>query len=1769
MKLILKIMSVLLSLVMLTTALSAGFYGLADDADINKLVKALEDKNDFVRTLTNYSETSESEGWVDEANYVGYAKTVTAKDDAERSIATATELLYKMVDKHVSATYDEGNYTLPLVYEYIDNVLKEKMDDENKLIRVDTNGDRYVPVARVTTNERDVYVDYNSTEKLNAVCIDEEGTLGVSYDTLDWWTSDTELCMVDEDGKIYARNPHELGREVTVDESTGYEEIVVYITATSVDNPKAMTRIRVHIRHLAEVVDGVDVNLNASLTDIPEALVVHQAENTYDEDGNVVVEGFAPELYATHYEFYNVSRVIHYMLGDCNTVSSSNWFYTYEFTVATDFETAFLSIAEGSNVQFFQNGCEVDIFTETYSWPSHVRTYDESGTMARYALDSSFYTHTSSKTVDDTSVQSLYDLYYFFCEPGESAPIHFDYSTWSNEYCEQYVKENDVDKKVSVLKNFSNEFLAEFFGKSIYTIMATYNMMRPNYTYTELWADGGKDMDHGLTYNVKSGASESENVNQKYYLFRNVRTNSDGTIADYWVSTEDLDNIIKSIDSLLTNASLVDILEIFLSTSSSLFAGTGVEGASFTNAKELLQTLIAAKLYSDDIVNLVIDKLYPVLGNIYNLATTIVPEATADIGEGLRDLGFYFRTPKDPLNMWADTYKTEFPEVVTFLQNNSWHKDEDGEIDGLTNSVDDCHWNINGSKEKFIDALCAALSPLGYVLLGICKADTDDCIEGSVTALLLVNFSLKIYSANLYGGLLVPLLEALGIGADDGLMTSTAFESACNKDNHGADDGPYQSLALRYILTPLLNWVENKVLEKPIETVCALLPNLSYFIQSGNLKTAAQNVKVRVTVAGIDASFVAKLWSGLEDYVGPFEDDYFNIWGLLSEGALKDTKVGDAEIWKLCDPTSEIKLGTGETEHTIKGGCINAVIQALLADTFSAKKITGTDEFGYVYEKDYDSPLLDESGNQIYYEELVLDEETGQYVSQSVAQYEDKKYSVPLPTLCDTKLQNAGTSVAYKSLNGLDSSKLVCDHPGLVLLFLLRYVFYGINYTAYNADWSNPSLLNCFIDDDQFYGELFLGISISDLVSNIVLNPDEAVCALVELFISNETYTHGSDVHDTAWENYYSLEYPDYLVEDVAGKESFGAPVRYTQYWTREYADEVVTDFVPLIDNVLTMLKLDSLSFEIMGNTYSLENGINAFLVDLVSGIAYQNDILSMLGSTIYDLLFGLSGDIPIDTILDVALNISFDTESCLETLHYKTVSERCASLGIDEKVSYKSEVEKALQEYQDSLDPDKSLDDVFYKTVEVVGEDGEVTTEQVARDWGLEDTTIFSGSDSILKWERDDLFISCLVSLLAPAAELLKILLLGKDLSVLGIVTLDMYEIYYYFIIPLFETLGAYDISSYESMAKRSKDDTPLSVVVENIDEADSAHIGNTLTVSASEYSSIDWNKYELVEASKVTVGNLHVLEDFVAPIKGLIDVIIEDPVSWIFETIPKLMYFLLSGAFNDAVNNLLHFAYVLLDILRPIVDAYDIVDNVLAGLDLSEYGINLSLPIDLDVNGIVNSLLGDYMSGIAFSFEVLGADLAITLPELDLTMLCTGKPNEKLSVSGNMIIDLSESGDGKGDLLTVILQYALETLFLDSNWENICAWVSASQELDGFDTETVYTLLTDLNVMFDEQQAPDKVLYVLYILISKLTSVSGTLASRFKNVEFGLLDLFNFDSGLEGFIDRIKALLSASDEEPTPTAQAATGFIAKLTEFFNKIKAFFSGLFSIFKIA
>lgn len=127
----------------------------------------------------------------------------------------------------------------------------------------------------------------------------------------------------------------------------------------------------------------------------------------------------------------------------------------------------------------------------------------------------------------------------------------------------------------------------------------------------------------------------------------------------------------------------------------------------------------------------------------------------------------------------------------------------------------------DGDKDGFVNAAVKTLRPL-YPVLECLLANGD---------YYLMNYSIAIQGGDGYKTGVIPLLEAIGCDSKD-IVTSEKYSSdlRANQDN-----------IVLHILNPILNLLE-KVYDKPIETLLTIIPNLAYFIKSGAVDNALENL---------------------------------------------------------------------------------------------------------------------------------------------------------------------------------------------------------------------------------------------------------------------------------------------------------------------------------------------------------------------------------------------------------------------------------------------------------------------------------------------------------------------------------------------------------------------------------------------------------------------------------------------------------------------------------------------------------------------------------------------------------------------------------------------------------------------------------------------------------------------------------------------------------------------------------------------------------------
>ncbi len=751
-------------------------------------------------------------------------------------------------------------------------------------------------------------------------------------------------------------------------------------------------------------------------------------------------------------------------------------------------------------------------------------------------------------------------------------------------------------------------------------------------------------------------------------------------------------------------------------------------------------------------------------------------------------------------------------------------------------------------------------------------------------------------------------------------------------------------------------------------------------------------------------------------------------------------------------------------------------------------------------------------------------------INFSVKDESGNEIAYMLPKIPEKKLLECGTMNERHTIE--------VEHPGYVFLFLLRFVLTAVGYRYDVNNEKLPYLIECFGID--LNSELFMGLTFGDLIYNIMLHPDEALCALLELFYPNEKGNYYNDVAYT-----YPLKQINYYTDTLLNPTlnpslSYGAKVVYSEMWTQEMASELVSSLGPLADNVLKLLGVEG-----------MENGLGAFLEDLIYGYI-SDDTVNMLFNMLYQLLSGVDGslgDINVIALLDHIFGVEFTPDR--------------AAIRVQKMLGYTPEQKEGdtRKSYETLMQPLPETDsmptweDVFmpYTFDPDLGKDVRVLTD-AEYNWGIDEAE----AHGLTKGEA---FIRVLSALLSPASFIFEFLMLDQPLDVFGLVSLPSYAGYQYTFIALLELLTC----------------------------------PSDLIVSYDEY----YEKTILMKKTDKDIAESNTFYYFLRPILGLVDKVIEDPVSAVFNLLPNLMFFISIGAMNDLINNLVHFVYVLVDVLKPILNAYDLVNGLLSNLNIGGVAINLSIPLDIDFNSIISSLLGSLLGDMLVlgtkevvdeNGNIVEEDITLTLPYIDFYTLCAGKLERFDSKEMRRIVRLDAAGGG--DFFTSLLRLVISVLFIDGNIEALIeGLLKISTNLDEYDKETMSMLLSELSGLMADFDTADIVLLVLYHLVTKLASLSTTLVDLLGDSGLTIMDLIAVFGQIEGvddiglIIDFIGSLGSKNEtdvdndgnpDQPDnngdgyPDDPQAGGGIDNGTaamSIFDKIKAFFQKIILFIK--
>ena len=280
--------------------------------------------------------------------------------------------------------------------------------------------------------------------------------------------------------------------------------------------------------------------------------------------------------------------------------------------------------------------------------------------------------------------------------------------------------------------------------------------------------------------------------------------------------------------------------------------------------------------------------------------------------------------------------------------------------------------------------------------------------------------------------------------------------------------------------------------------------------------------------------------------------------------------------------------------------------------------------------------------------------------------------------------------------------------------------------------------------------------------------------------------------------------------------------------------------------------------------------------------------------------------------------------------------------------------------------------------------------------------------------------------------------------------------------------------------------------------------------------------------------------------PILDLIDSITEsdDMVQDLINIIPNILYFISNEGLNQAVDNLLRPVYVVLDVIRPIID-----------VDLS---------IDFDLNKVLSDLLAS-----------AGLD-SIDYSDISALLQASGELDEDLdSVAGGKRKYLKAENALTPELVTIVLRLAVNTLLVKDNSDAIIESLRERGNLSEKDIESVREVLDSLRAL-----TTDEVLFVLYYVffgantgMEHFGNLAGLVSENMQKALNAIANLKMDDSELAGHISDVareflKAIKGIIDNG-AQSGNSTLGFLSRLMSFWQKLIEFFQRVFTVFDVS
>lgn len=330
----------------------------------------------------------------------------------------------------------------------------------------------------------------------------------------------------------------------------------------------------------------------------------------------------------------------------------------------------------------------------------------------------------------------------------------------------------------------------------------------------------------------------------------------------YEVTPEKLETVIASLDGLMQNQDLSDLL--------------GLDQV----ISELIKAAISDNLYTDQMVNTLVTTIYGLISDLPSMLPDDMSWVETVLGllgyDSLLDVIYAVGIAVTPAQLASFLDESLYPEAEAALiaAGASWDNYD------MTTT-----WHVT-DKASFVQAVSYALCGIQDVLKA---ALTNQSWDTSIEPISGTEAVLHIDAMNLYDEAIVPLLELLGC---ENLTPASTYNTY-----------RYSQDLLPAILNPLLDWVD-ALADQPVSYVLDLLPKLAYIMEFDMITAKLQNITISgtlkiTTLWGLVTAYTLDIGQTITNALGSN-----NLYGILTS-ALTEIN-GTAVDWGMLSDINKL-----------------------------------------------------------------------------------------------------------------------------------------------------------------------------------------------------------------------------------------------------------------------------------------------------------------------------------------------------------------------------------------------------------------------------------------------------------------------------------------------------------------------------------------------------------------------------------------------------------------------------------------------------------------------------------------------------------------------------------------------------------------------------------------------------------------------------------------------------------------------------------------------